>query len=54
MSCPLLPALHLAWAPARALSDRYEREIGDPSNGAVCAKRPSLSWVNPGEAQVSS
>lgn len=53
MSCPLLLALHVAWAPARALSDRYEREKGTHQMG-LSVPRPSLSWVKPGEAQVSS
>ena len=53
MTCPLLPTLHLAWATARALSGRYEREIRDLSNWAFCDKRPSLNWAGLEEAQVS-
>lgn len=37
MSYPLLPAVHLAWAPARALSDRYEKEkMGPIKLGCLC------------------
>lgn len=53
MTCPLLPTLHLAWATARALSGRYEREKRDLSNWATCDKRPSLNWDGLEEAQVS-
>lgn len=53
MTCPLLSTLHLAWATARVLSGKYEREIRDLSNWAICDKRPSLNWAGLEEAQVS-